>query len=129
MSVSSFFKHIDCELPEPQRARQLLIWCSNRAMTEPQDQTSQASSSRQKAANSGKDPPALNPTQADILKKTQESLIRMLAEKKVDTNVYGGSGSQSDSSRPLKENEQNVRNRAREARFNGLIQRCVVVFS
>ena len=128
MSVSSFFKHIDTELPEPQRARQLLIWCSNRAMNEPAGQAPEASSSKQKSANSGKDPPALSAAQADILKRTQESIIKMLAEKKVDTNVYGGSGSQSDSNRPLKENEQNVKNRARESRFNGHIQRCEPYF-
>ena len=94
-------------------------------MHEPADQAPQASSSRQQSANSGKDPPALTTAQAGILKRTQESLIKMLAERKVDTNVYGGTGSQNgDGSRPLKENEQNVKNRAREARFNGHIQRC-----
>ncbi|KAI9061190.1 hypothetical protein FKP32DRAFT_1631862 [Trametes sanguinea] len=122
VSVTSFFKHIDCELPEPQRARQLLIWCSNRAMTELADEGSQASSSRRKSTNSGKDPPPLSPAQADVLKRTEESLIRMLAERKVDTNVYGGAGSQSGDGRPLRENEQNVKNRAREARFNAHIQ-------
>ena len=90
-------------------------------MTEPQDQTSQASSSRQKAANSGKDPPALNPTQTDILKKTQESLIRMLAEKKIDTNVF--SPPEEVAPRSLKPNEQNIKNRAREEKFNAHIQK------
>ncbi|KAI0707056.1 Mis12-Mtw1 protein family-domain-containing protein [Earliella scabrosa] len=124
VSVSSFFKHIDSDLPEPQRARQLLIWCSNRSMNDLADQTSQASTSRRTSTNSGKDPPPLSPAQADILKRTEETLIRMLAEKKVDTNVYGGAGSQNgDAQRPLKENEQNVKNRAREARFNAHIQR------
>ncbi|KAI0649521.1 Mis12-Mtw1 protein family-domain-containing protein [Trametes meyenii] len=122
VSVSSFFKHIDPELPEPQRARQLLMWCSNRAMNELADQTPQAGSSRRKSANSGKDPPPLSPTQAEILKRTEDSLIRMIAERKVDTNVYGGAGSQSGDGRPLRENEQNVKNRAREARFNAHIQ-------
>ncbi|KAI1797063.1 Mis12-Mtw1 protein family-domain-containing protein [Ganoderma leucocontextum] len=124
VSVSSFFKHIDCELPEPQRARQLLIWCSNRAMNELADQASQASSSKQASTNSGKDPPLLSTAQAEVLKRTEESLMRMLAEKKVDTNVYGGGGSQNgDAQHPLQENEQNIRNRAREARFNSHIQR------
>ncbi|PIL35324.1 hypothetical protein GSI_02049 [Ganoderma sinense ZZ0214-1] len=125
VSVSSFFKHIDCELPEPQRARQLLIWCSNRAMNELADQAPQASSSKQASTNSGKDPPPpLSAAQADILKRAEESLMRMLAEKKVDTNVYGGGGSQNgDAQHPLRENEQNIKNRAREARFNGHIQR------
>ncbi|OJT05504.1 hypothetical protein TRAPUB_3682 [Trametes pubescens] len=123
VSVASFFKHIDSELPEPQRTRQLLIWCSNRAMnSELADQAPQVSSSRRKSTNSGKDPPPLSTTQTDILKRTEESLIHMLAERKADTNVYGGAGSQSGDGRPLKENEQNVKNRMREARFNGHIQ-------
>ncbi|KAI0671351.1 Mis12-Mtw1 protein family-domain-containing protein [Trametes maxima] len=122
VSVSSFFKHIDPELPEPQRARQLLMWCSNRAMNELSDQTTQSGSSGRKSANSGKDPPPLSPTQAEILKRAEDSLIRMIAERKVDTNVYGGAGSQSGDGRPLRENEQNVKNRAREARFNAHIQ-------
>ena len=51
--------------------------------------------------------------------------MRMLAEKKVDTSVYGGGGSQNgDAQHPLRENEQNIKNRIREARFNGHIQRC-----
>ncbi|KAI0635540.1 Mis12-Mtw1 protein family-domain-containing protein [Trametes polyzona] len=120
--VSSFYKHIDYELPEPQRARQLLIWCSNRAMNELADPAPQSSSSRRKSTNSGKDPPPLSSGQADILKRTEETLIRMIAERKVDTNVYGGAGSQSGDGRPLRENEQNVKNRAREARFNAHIQ-------
>ncbi|KAI0749291.1 Mis12-Mtw1 protein family-domain-containing protein [Daedaleopsis nitida] len=124
VSVSSFFKHIDSELPEPQRARQLLIWCSNRAMNDPADQTPQASTSRHNSTDSGKDPPPLSSSLAEILKRTEESVIRMLAEKKVDTNVYGGAGSSNgDAQGPLKENEQNVKNRAREARFNAHIQR------
>ncbi|TBU55459.1 Mis12-Mtw1 protein family-domain-containing protein [Dichomitus squalens] len=124
VSVSSFFKHIDYELPEPQRARQLLIWCSNRAMNELADQAPQASTSRRTSTNSGKDPPPLSTAQAGVLKRTQENLMRMLAEKKVDTNVYGGAGSQNgDAQRPLRENEQNIKNRAREARFNAHIQR------
>lgn len=49
----------------------------------------------------------------------------MLAERKVGTNVYGGAVSQSGDGRPLKENEQNVKNQMREARFNGHTQQCV----
>ncbi len=94
-------------------------------MNELSDQSPHASSSRERSTNSGKDPPPLSTTQAQILKATEETLIRMLAEKKVDTNVYGGAGSQNgDAQRPLRENEQNVKNRAREARFNAHIQRC-----
>lgn len=42
VSDSSFHKHIDGDLPEPARARQLLIWCSYRAMNEQSEQAQEA---------------------------------------------------------------------------------------
>ena len=44
-----------------------------------------------------------------------------LAEKRIDTNVF--SPPEDEVSGQLKENEQNVRNRAREAKFNAHIQK------
>ncbi|KAH9924106.1 Mis12-Mtw1 protein family-domain-containing protein [Amylocystis lapponica] len=113
VSDSSFHKHIDGDLPEPQRASQLLIWCSHRAMTELSDHTSQASSSKRQTKKSGKDPPPLSQEEAQVLKHVEEGVIRMLAEKKIDTNVYGA-GNSAEAPVPKKENEQNVKNRARE---------------
>lgn len=57
-----------------------------------------------------------------LLKRVQENVIKMLAEKQVDTNVYGAADA---GDRPKKENEQNVKNRAREIRFNAHNQRFV----
>lgn len=121
MSDSSFYKHIDGDLPEPARARQLLIWCSHRAMNQP-DQPQASSSKRREPKNSGKDPPPLSAEGAQLLKRVQENVIKMLAEKQIDTNVYGAADA---GDRPKKENEQNVKNRAREIRFNAHNQRCV----
>ncbi|KAJ3486578.1 hypothetical protein NLJ89_g11797 [Agrocybe chaxingu] len=61
VSESSFYKHIDCDLPEPERIRQLLIWCSVRAAATP------ASS------------PSLPPLSAEgvqILKSAQDDVVR-----------------------------------------------------
>ena len=70
----------------------------------------------------GKDPPLLSSADMMLLKGVEESVVRMLAEKRIDTNVYSppddGEGSAA-----LKENAGNVRNRAREARFNAHIQK------
>lgn len=120
---SSFYKHIDVELPEPQRAQQLMIWCSHRAMNELVDKNTQgsSSSSRRSAKDPGKDPP-LPQEDVILLKGVAEELVRMLAEKKIDTNVYS-QPEDDDTPRHLKENEQNVRNRAREVKFNAHIQR------
>ena len=52
----------------------------------------------------------------------QDDIIRQIAEGKVDTNVY------SDPSSPkkaLRENEQNVKNRAREKLFTEQIEEFV----
>ncbi|KAF8554457.1 hypothetical protein OG21DRAFT_1508894 [Imleria badia] len=124
---SSFYKHIDCDLPEPQRARQLLVWSAARAVsrsseasssTKPLKPPSKSSSSR------GKDPPPLDDRRKQILKTVQEDFIRILAEKKIDTSVYGhGEDGKSVRDGVLKPNEQNVKNRAREVTFQQHINR------
>lgn len=119
---TSFYKHIDVELPEPQRAQQLLIWCSHRAMSEMTEQNGHAlATSQRNSKNAGKDPPGLSEEDMRLLKGVEEDLVRMLAERKVDTNVYSHPGDD-EAPRQLKENEQNVRNRAREVKFNAHIQ-------
>ncbi|KAL6298336.1 Mis12-Mtw1 protein family-domain-containing protein [Sparassis latifolia] len=132
VSDTSFHKHIDGDLPEPQRVCQLLIWCTHRAMNELTDlsscatseQSSHASTSRREAKKPGKDPPPLSTDGIQLLKRVEEGVMKMLAEKKIDTNVYSSGGvSDARVTKPLKENEQNVKNRAREARFNAHNQR------
>lgn len=130
MPETSFYKHIDSDIPESQRARQLLIWCSYRAMTQLHEQLKQqgdasSSSSRSKSTQPGKDPPPpLSEESTQILRRVEESVIRMLAEKKIDTNVFRTDGELRPAPhRPMKENEQNVKNRERERKFNALIQR------
>ena len=119
---SSFCKHIDVELPEPQRAQQLLIWCSYRASNEVADSNAQGASSRPNAKDPGKDPPPLPDEHTQLLKGIGEDLVRMLAESKIDTNVYSPP-EDLEAPRQLKENEENVRNRARETKFNAHIQK------
>ncbi|KAI0091077.1 Mis12-Mtw1 protein family-domain-containing protein [Irpex rosettiformis] len=122
---SSFYKHIDVELPEPQRAQQLLIWCSHRAMNELVEKNTQAataSSSLPNGKDPGKDPPPLSAADMMLVKGVEENLVRMLAEKRIDTNVYSPPDD-GETSMVLKENEGNMRNRAREARFNAHIQK------
>jgi kinetochore protein Mis13/DSN1 len=120
----SFCKHIDVELPEPQRAQQLLIWCSHRASNEAAESNAQGPSSRRSAKDPGKDPPPLPDEYAQLLKGVGEDLVRMLAESQIDTNVYSLPADE-DRPKQLKPNEQNVRNKEREVRFNAQIQRYV----
>ena len=65
--------------------------------------------------------PPLPPGGEELLQEIQNDIIRQIADGKVDTNVY------SDPSSPkkaLKENEQNLKNRAREKLFTGQIEEC-----
>lgn len=127
---SSFYKHIDVDVPEPQRAQQLLIWCSHRAMSELVEENTKragtssegSSSSKPRGKDPGKDPPPLSSASMMLLKGVEESVVKMLAERKIDTNVYSPP-EDSDVSRQLKENGENVRNRAREGKFNAHIQK------
>lgn len=116
VSESSFYKHIDCDLPDAERVRQLLIWCSSRA----------ASNS---TTSSPKDPPqALPPLSAQgiqLLKSVQDDVVRMLAERKIDLSLYPPEASGSAVTEPQKENEQNVTNRGWEVTYGTHIQRCV----
>jgi kinetochore protein Mis13/DSN1 len=64
-----------------------------------------------------------------LLKKAQEDVIRMLAERKIDLSLYGseasGSGSGNGMQEALKENDQNVTNRNWEVTYGDHIQRHV----
>ncbi|KAG1821579.1 Mis12-Mtw1 protein family-domain-containing protein [Suillus subaureus] len=127
VSDSSFYKHIDCDLPDPQRARQLLVWSAARAMTRISEASSSSSKSQSKSkasgSGSGKDPPPLDERRKQILKTVQDDFIRMLAEKKIDTPVYGHVlDGQAGDERDLKPNEQNVKNKEREIKFREHIE-------
>lgn len=129
VSDSSFYKHIDCDLPDPQRARQLLVWSAARAMTRISEASSSSSKSQSKSrassSGSGKDPPPLDERRKQILKTVQDDFIRMLAEKKIDTPVYShGLDGQAGDERNLKPNEQNVKNKEREIKFREHIERA-----
>ena len=113
VSDSSFYKHIDCELPESARAQQLLIWCSSRILS----------------SKPGTSLPPLNDDLKEVIHGAQRDVIKMLAEKKINTNPLSSHGSSGDSdilaglNGMLKENGQNVKNRAREVKFSKDIER------
>ncbi|KAL5526291.1 hypothetical protein ACEPAF_8014 [Sanghuangporus sanghuang] len=119
VSDNSLYKHIDPELPESQRIRQLLIWVASRAK--------EALSSRggKRKANDAPPPdanlPPLPPGGAELLKEIEDDIIQQLAEKKIDTSAYSGPSGVNGSWK-LKENEQNVKNRAREKLFTEQIE-------
>ncbi len=95
-------------------------------LVEKNKQAATASLSQPNGKDPGKDPPPMSSADMILLKGVEENLVRMLAEKRIDTNVYSPPDD-GETSVILKENEGNMRNRAREARFNAHIQKCVVM--
>lgn len=59
------------------------------------------------------------------MRKVEEEMIKMLAEGRIETNVYSPPG-ESVRKRVVKENEQNVKNRARERLFTEQIEEYVL---
>lgn len=105
-----FYTHISPELPEALRIRQLLVWCSSRALV----------SASAPTTPSTPELPKLKSSQQKVLRELQDELMKMLCLGKVDTSL---SQSDSDSSAPgkrkqkVKEHPRNVINRAQEAEF------------
>jgi kinetochore protein Mis13/DSN1 len=118
VSESSFYKDIDCDLPEPELIRQLLIWCSPRA----------SSTSSSSSASSSKVPlPPLSADGVQVLQSVQKAVIRMLAEKKIDLSLYSlEADTRKRPPEDLRENEQNVRNRLWEVAYSQHIQQYVI---
>ena len=87
-----------------------------------EEQTRMSATSKQTTSNPGKDPPPLSAEDVNLLKSVEEDIIKLLAESKIDTNVFSPP-EEAEAHSQLKPNEQNVRNRAREVRFNAHIQK------
>lgn len=125
---SSFFKHIDADIPDPQRARQLLIWLTARGTSHPPVPSS-----------SSKPKPKRHMTaehKADLTSSLLEDTMKQLVEGQIDTNTYSNSmiGGVRTGDGPLPENyllegnSMNVANRTREAKFAENLKRYVSMF-
>ncbi|KAF8072295.1 Mis12-Mtw1 protein family-domain-containing protein [Lyophyllum atratum] len=126
---TAFFKHIDTDLPDAERVRQLLIWCSARASSSTTTTTtasSSSSSSSHTAGSSSNPPPPLPPLSvkaATALKATQDDIVRKLAERKVDLSLFGGRDEvEEEGGGEKKANAQNVTNRTWEGVYGGHIR-------
>ena len=115
MNDASLYKHIDSELPEPDRARQLILLCAARAPLP---------SSRE-----GKDPPSQKPSEkgAKLFQEMNDDLLLRIAERKIDMNAMRDDqpGSAANKSVEVLPNEQNLNNRGRTTLFKDQIRLCV----
>ncbi|KAG6826698.1 hypothetical protein H0H92_014814 [Tricholoma furcatifolium] len=126
---TSFYKHIDADLPEAERMRMLLIWSSARA-AQAQTQGPSSPSSIPTQNTNTKDPPLppLSQKAEQLLRAVQEDGVRKLAMRMVDLSVFGEDAAEgSDAVRAhereaLAPNKQNVTNRTWEGVYSGHIQ-------
>lgn len=113
LSISSFHKHIDRELPEAYRARQLLAWCASRTAAHPP------------SASSTNDLAPLPPLTAEgtkVLKDVQSEVYKMLEEQRIEISFTRRTDDGSSKSK-MKPNEQNQKNKQREDDFQRYINR------
>lgn len=106
--------------------RQLLVWTASRSTHEAiNSQSSQRRKSVSRSKTQEPPLPPLPPGGEDTLRKVEEDVIRMLAEGRIDTNVFTPPGETSKREN-VRENMQNVKNKAREKLFTEQIEECVV---
>ncbi|KAG8905542.1 hypothetical protein FRB99_008741 [Tulasnella sp. 403] len=101
-----FYTHISADLPEALRIRQLLVWCSNRAVSV-------------LASSSDSNLPHLSSSQQGLLNEIQEDFMKMLCLGKVDTSLLSDDEPAEGARhrRRLREHPRNVINRAQEAEY------------
>jgi kinetochore protein Mis13/DSN1 len=112
----SLYKHIDTEIPNPDRLRQLIILCAARSPLP--------------APREGKDPPS-EPSEkgAKLLLGLKDNVLRLLAERKIDLNATSIDrlGSPANGSLDIRPNEQNLNNCARTTQFKDEIRMYVIL--
>lgn len=114
MDDASLYKHIDSELPDSDRARQLIMLCAARAPLP--------------TSHEGKGPNGPSEKGVKLLQEVRDNVLLLLAERKVDLNVTATvqPSSTANGDVDLRPNEQNVNNRARTTRFKDEIRMYVV---
>ncbi|KAJ4487538.1 Mis12-Mtw1 protein family-domain-containing protein [Lentinula aciculospora] len=108
ISESSFFKHIDTDIPDSERLLLLLTWCTSRS----------AQSYASTANASDTTLPPLSEQEVVVLNKVQQDLLRQLAVRKIDIGPNPQSQSSSGTNQHTRVNEQNISNRKYEKQFS-----------
>jgi len=122
------FRHIDADLPEPHRARHLLIWCARRAAAPVPSSTTQ---DNPKGKGKKKAVGTLNDADSAIVALVQEKVVRQLMDLSIDIPLYDigrgpfskGEGRKEE----LADDPVNARNRELKERLTKSEERCVRV--
>ena len=135
VSEASFYKHIDLDLPDSERLRQLLIWSAIRASG---TTTFSSSSTPSKPSSlpsfaalqkSARNLPSVSEQAQEVIRREQDDLVRKLAKRMIDLSLYGGPTEPTagpSSNGRLKENEQNMKNKDFEVKYTQEIRQYVL---
>ncbi|EIW68470.1 hypothetical protein TREMEDRAFT_63637 [Tremella mesenterica DSM 1558] len=108
---SNLYKHISTTLPEPIRARHLLVYCSKRATD---DELEKKGKGKQRD---------MGTEEGDkLVREIMEEFMMTLGKGGIDTNVFAGAGGST--SVPLRPHPRNNSNKEVEAKMNSVIKRC-----
>lgn len=124
VSVDSkyFYKHLNPVIPEPIRARHLLVWCAKRAA----DDALAPPSGRVKGKEKIRE--ELRTDEGDqLIREIMEDFLAKLGKGTIDTNVFGSHPGQGDSATslglPLRAHPRNTSNREVEANAEAVVKR------
>lgn len=118
VSPKDFYKHLDADMPEPHRMKQLLLWSLKRVM-ETQEETYKQI--KLNPAISAEDSAAIR-----VARFIQEEIVRDVAEGRISTSWWNRPEDSDLTETVKKPNVQNVTNKrnyeAFEKRYNGLLK-------
>ncbi|ORY35684.1 Mis12-Mtw1 protein family-domain-containing protein [Naematelia encephala] len=117
------YKHVTPTLPEPIRARHLLVWCAKRA-TDSALLAEGSSADRIKGKSKTKTEGPRTEEGDRLVKDIMEDLMGNLGKGNIDTNVFGPPGTVVQKGMPLHPHPRNVSNRKVAADITAVVKRC-----
>ncbi|KAK7202752.1 mis12-mtw1 family protein [Myxozyma melibiosi] len=112
IKTDEFFKHLDADLPDPHRMRQLLSWCGHRVLAE--EKEADKKSSRANRARGGGAPATA------ITRVIEEEILKDLTDGRISTSWWSRPDEED---LPKKPNPQNVANLEKIDEFTKRLER------
>ncbi|KAG8757000.1 hypothetical protein FRC14_002485 [Serendipita sp. 396] len=119
------YKHIDEDLPEPHRARHLLVWCARRAAVQATHELKESAKGDRKR-KSTKGPTELSTEDTALLATIQDRIVKQLMDLRIEIPLYeaDGLGSSKGKEDELEDDPANVLNRKRKEQLSTAEQRA-----
>lgn len=103
-----FYRHIDADLPEPVRARHLLVWCARRAA---------AQKMMEGSTSKGKGTSKLSSQDQAMVASIQDKVLKQLMDLRIDIPLYETGREKKNTDQRLEDDPANIRNREAKERL------------